>query len=343
MALCARLVGNNPNDYFLQKNDEGPYLRVSDILLRYKHSDTSIFTDLIRFATHSKWSHSSLIYLMPNPPQKFDKVLVVDATTKAGTHAANWSSEIDPVQRYSDGIRRPRLDWYVETQEERSRHDPNDPEDVHGIKYLRQVRDIALDQLHGLYDHKAVWELTMLYIERVAKHHLGAVPQVAQAADAVAHLIEKWDQSSSSKEPVLHFICSGLIQYSFFEALRQQILYDLAIPENRSAAESNLSNMNCIIFRNDPDHVISQYIQQIQSGELDLATPLPEDVSNLLKTATPSDFNNSPNLEWRYVVLEGCVWQIYEAPENYQPGSKDEAEVLKLTQPEHSTFDNIGS
>jgi hypothetical protein len=341
MPLRATRVGNNPQTFFLQKNDEGPYLRVSDILLRYHHSHTHIFTDLIRFATHSKWSHSALIYLVPDPPQQYDKVYVVDATTDAGTHIETWENEIDPIEKYSDAIKRPCLDWYVETLDERSRHDLNDPEDVHGIEYLRQVRSIALGQLNGLYDHKVVWELTALYIERVAKRHLGAIPQIAEAAAGVAHLIGKWDEASSSKETVMRFICSGLIQYSFFEALRSNILHNLAIPENRDAALSNLSNMHHIIFRTDPDHVISQYVQQVQSGELDLAAPVPEDVVNLLKTATPADFNNSSDLEWRYVIFNGFVWQISDAPEGYQPGSKEEAEVLKLTLPEHSPFDEM--
>ncbi len=98
---------------------------------------------------------------------------------------------------------------------------------------------------------------------------------------------------------------------------------------------SNLPNMQRVIFREDDEGVIPRYIQQVQSGALDLAGPVPGDVLDLLKTATPADFNNSANLEWRYIILKGVVWRIDEAPAGYHPQDENEATVLAVLKPEH--------
>lgn len=334
MPYRAIKVAEDPLNYFLQKSDEGPYLRVSDVVLRENKDPKEVFAHMIRIATNSKWSHSALLYLLSDPYKGFDNTFLVEAKTK-GIRIASWRNEVVPFDQFTVGIKHPRMDWYAETPYEMSRHDPRDPEDTHGIGYLRHVRGIAVDQINGLYDDKTVYELTALYIKRVAKRHLRAIPQVAEAADAVANLFKKWDESESSATNVLRFICSGLVQYSFFEALRRRIMNAIDEPESREAAMSNLSNMQRVIFREDLDGIIPWYIEQVRSGELDIHDPAPDDVLDLLKTATPADFNNSPNLEWRYVILKGVVWQIDEAPEGYRPQSEEELDVLALLDPEH--------
>ena len=334
MAYRAVLVSEDPLTYFLDKHDGEPHLRVSDVLLRVNRNPKEVFAHLIRTATNSKWSHSALVYLTSDPRWGYNNIFLVEALTK-GIHITSWRNEVTPFRQFTVGVKRPRLDWYVETPYEISKHDPCDPEDVHGLSYLRHVRGIALDQINGLFDRKVVYELAALYAERIAKRHLHSIPQVADAADAVANFFEKWDAADSSTTTMLRFICSGLVQYSFFSALRIRILNSLANPEERNAAMSNLSNMQRIIFREDPEGVVPEYVQQVQSGKRDLADPIPDNVLDLLKTAIPADFNNSPNLQWRYVILKGRVWQIREAPGDYQPRDDDEAAVLELLSPEH--------
>ena len=336
MAYRATLLSQDPLTYFLDRKDEKPYLRVSDVVLRVNKDPKEVFAHLIRIVTNSKWSHSALVYLLNEPRKGYNNTFLVEAMTK-GIHITSWRNEVTPFEHFSVGIKRPRLDWYVETPYEISRHDPRDPEDTHGIGYLRHVRGIAVDQINGLFDHKTVYELTALYAERAAKQHLGSVPQAAEAAAAVANIFKKWDESEASSTNILRFICSGLVQYSFFAALRFRVLNDLesADPRDREAAMSNLANMHRVIFRDDPEGVVPAYIRQVQSGKLDLSAPIPDDVLDLLKTATPADFNNSPNLEWRYVILQGWVWQIDTAPNDYIPHSDDEAKVLNLLTQEH--------
>jgi hypothetical protein len=334
MPYRATKVADDPLGYFLQSSDEGPRLRVSDVVLRENKDPKEVFAHMIRIATGSKWSHSALLYLTSDPYKGFDNTFLVEAKTK-GIHIASWRNEVVPFDQFTVGIKRPRLEWYVETPYELSHHDSSNPEDTHGIGYLRHVRGIAFDQINGLYDHKTVYELTALYIKRVAERHLKVIPQVAEAADAVANLFKKWDESETSATNILRFVCSGLVQYSFFEALRRRIMNAIDVPESRDAALSNLNNIHRVIFREDPNGIMPWYIEQVRTGKLDIHDPAPDDVLDLLKTATPADFNNSPNLEWRYVILKGVVWQIDEAPEGYKVQSEEEQDVLELLDPEH--------
>ncbi|MDQ6659808.1 MAG: hypothetical protein M3Z24_02440, partial [Chloroflexota bacterium] len=293
-----------------------------------------VFADFIRIATHSKWSHSALIYLLADPYRGYNNTYLVEARTN-GVQLKSLRNEAEPLKQFTVGIKRPRLDWYIETPCEKAHHDPNNLEDVHGIGYLRHVRGIGIDQINGLYDKKTVYEISALYAERVSKRHLSKVPQVADAADAVADFFKNWDAKEASRQGDQRFICSGLIQYSFFQALRIRIINDLAIPECREAGMSNLRNLSRIIYREDPEGVIPRYISQVQSGEIDLAGPVPDDVMDLIKTGLPSDFNNSPDLEWKYIILDGGVWQIEGVEGDYEPESEEEKAVLSMMKAEH--------
>src|SRR5437660_11083952 len=114
----------------------------------------------------------------------------------------------------------------------------------------------------------------------------------------------------------MRFICSGLIQYNFFETLRRRILKDLAIPAHRDVAMSNLGNMQRVIFRDDPEGLIPTYVQQVQSGKRAISYPVPCKVLVLLKSTVPMDFSTNPNLEGHYVIRRGGERCIGEAPDD---------------------------
>jgi len=332
-------IDRNSLDYFLQVTENGSVLRVADVLLRVNKDPKEIFAHLIRIATGSKWSHSAILYLISDPYRGYNNTFLVEAKTK-GINIASWRNEVVPFEQFTVGIKRPDVEWYVETPREQAKHDPHDPEDTHGISYLRHVRGIAMDQINGLYDKKTVYELSALYVKRAAQRHLSAVPQVAETAASLAEFFKKWDEKETDTTQVLRLICSGLVQYSFFEALRIRVMHDLDIPEHRDAALSNLRNMPRIIFSADPHGLIPEYVHKIEQGQLAIHDPVPNNLLDLLKTAVPADFNNSSNLTWRYVINKGVVWQIEVADEGYQPQSKDEEDVLDIISPEHFSSDD---
>jgi YegS/Rv2252/BmrU family lipid kinase len=365
----ATRVSSDPLSYVAQDNGTGPFLRIGDVILRENNDPKEIIAHLIRMASGGVWSHSALLCSLVDPSRGLNETFLIESRPRH-TQFVSWRDEVVPFEQFTVGIMRPRLDWYAETPEEASRHDPADPEDGPGIDYLRHVCGIAVDQINGLYDYKAVYELAILYLERIAKRHLGAdlqaidagarqpgmlphvvhattplgvAPYVAdRAADlgdffrtwegvpAITDFFQKWQAANYVASSVMSFICSGLEQYSFFEALRRRIMNDLAIPAHRDAAMSNLGNMQRVIFRDDPEGLIPSYVQQVQSGKRAISDPVPDKVLDLLKTAVPMDFSTSPNLEWRYVIRRGVVWRIEETPDDSTPQSEEEKEVLAM-------------
>lgn len=340
MGYRAIRVAEDPLDYFLRHDERQSLLHISDVVLRENKDPKEVFAHAIRIATGSKWSHSAICYLLSKPSLGYNNTFLVEAKTK-GVHIASWRDEVVPFDQFTVGIKRIKLDWYRETPEERMVGRPRDARNrIHGIEYLRHVRGIAFDQINGLYDHKTVYEIAALYAQRAAKRRLTSVPQVADAVGVIADFFKKWDESDESMTNDLRFICSGLVQYSFFEALRWRIANAIDVPEFREIALHNLRNMQRVVFREDDEQLIPQYIEQVLAGKLDIHKPAPEDVLDLLKTATPADFNNSANLDWLYVILKGVVWKIEAAPQDYQAASEDEAEILHMLSQEHRSDDD---
>ncbi|GAC1616891.1 MAG: hypothetical protein NVS4B11_05390 [Ktedonobacteraceae bacterium] len=287
---------------------------MADVVLRTTQSPMHIIGRLIRFATRSRWSHAALVLLLSNSRQGYDSTFLIEAITK-GIRVVAWSKVLTPYQEVTIRVKRLKMDWYVETTYERERHTTHDPEDT-----------------HGLYDRKVVYELTALYAKRVLRRHLKAFPVFAHLAASLANFFRTWSLDTSSSDTLENFICSGLIQYSFFEALRERILHDLTKAEDR---ETVMQNLHHVIFCDDPDGVIAEYVWQIQVGKRNLDDPIPGAVLDLLKTALPADFNNSLDLQWCYIIHQGKVWQIDDVAEGYRPQSEEEAFVLDLLKPEH--------
>ncbi len=327
-------VAPDPLDYFLKEEATHAYVRVSDVVLRANQKTTDVFSRLIRFGTNSNWSHTALLYLLSDPHQGFDNTFLVEAMT-TGIRVASWRNEVMPFEQFTVGIRRLPLDWYVETPQEAASHNPHDPEDTHGIAYLRHIRGMAVDQINNLYDQDVIDELTALYVKRLADYY--HVRTLSDVANNIAQWFAKRDAQHNLDSSVTRFICSGLVQYSFFAALRRRIINALADPNPavHDVAMQNLSNIPRIIFRTDQEGVIPDYIQQIQAGKLKISDDVPARVINFLKTTTPADVNLSQNLTWRYVIYAGAVWQIDEAPAGYVPQSQGEQAVLALMKPMH--------
>jgi len=326
MTFRAALVAQDALQYFLRPDQENIFLRVSDVLVRV-NLGPEIFSRFIRLSTNSQWSHAALLYLMNDPREGFDNMFVLEAMNGAGVRVVSWKGEVTPYDKFAVGIRRLQLDWYKESAYEAASHDPKDPENIDGIWYLRRVRGMALDQINAMFDEGTIGELTALYVERLAGQY--KLPFLFKIAAWFVQLIRGRGQA----DPTPRFICSGLVQYSFFAALRQNIIDCFASdqPGDHDIALSNLDNMHHVIFRADPDGIIANYVQQVKSGELKPDTPVPGNVEDFLRTTTPADFSRSPNLQWRYVIRAGKVWEILnDALADYKPQSPDEAAVLAL-------------
>lgn len=326
MTFRAALVAQDALQYFLRPEQETTFLRVSDVLVRV-NLGPEIFSRFIRLSTNSQWSHAALLYLMNDPREGFDNLFVLEAMNGAGVRVVSWKGEITPYDKFAVGVRRLQLDWYKESAYEAASHDHKDPEDITGIWYLRHVRGMALDQINAMFDEDTIGELTALYVQRLAGQY--KLSFLFKIAAWFVQLIRGRGQA----DPTPRFICSGLVQYSFFAALRQSIIDCFASgqPGDHEIALSNLDNMHQVIFRADPDGIIADYVQQVKSGKLTPDAAVPGNVVNFLRTTTPADFSRSPNLQWHYVIRAGKVWEIFnDAPADYKVQSPDEAAVLAL-------------
>jgi hypothetical protein len=106
MAYRATFVSKDPLNYFLQTSDEGPHLRVSDVIVRTNLDPVQIFSRFIRLATNSHWSHSAILYLINDPPKGFDNTFLVEAMT-SGVRVASWRNEVVSFNTFTVGIKRP--------------------------------------------------------------------------------------------------------------------------------------------------------------------------------------------------------------------------------------------
>ncbi len=97
MTYRATLLSQDPLSYFLDRKDEKPYLRVSDVVLRVNKDPKEVFARLIRVVTNSKWSHSALVYLLSKPRKGYNNTFLVEAMTK-GIHITSWRNEVTPYE-----------------------------------------------------------------------------------------------------------------------------------------------------------------------------------------------------------------------------------------------------
>ncbi len=171
VAHRATFIGQHPADYFVKRDEDGSSrLRVADVVLRANHNPKHIVAHLIRFATNSAWSRCALVFLLSNQKRAYDSTFLIEAMT-AIARVVDWRKTIVPYKQFTVAIKRLPMDWYAETHYEQTYHNLRDPEGTHGIDYLRSVRGRALDQVNDLYDRNVIFELSALFLQRVAKRH----------------------------------------------------------------------------------------------------------------------------------------------------------------------------
>ena len=219
----------------------------------------SFFSKMIRKATDSHWSHAALVFAIPHQGTGFDNTFVIESIGD-GVDITNLNYYIkEHAEDYDVGIRRLEHDWFSK--------------DRQGLDIPKRVRGNMLNSIKAEYDFGAILHIgTMLlrkFIFGIRTRFSGLEKTVSRARAKGRHVPSQ-------------FICSGFVQYGFYNAIK-------TIIDKGDLSDEKLHE---VIFNPRLDR---------KSGTYDYEVML---------TTTPEDIAATDNLTWKYVIKNGKVYDV---------------------------------
>lgn len=259
----------------------GDYLERADVVLTRRDYDFSSY--MIRWATGSPFSHAAMIFTGPKYDTGVDHTFVIEAGT-SGVDLTNLKDYATDKSSFI-AIKRLKRDWFDQPLQSRA-------------------RGVLLDRIKASYDYWA--------IGRLARNIWFGVQNTVQGRDKT---IEKYRQREWS--PPNEFICSGLVQFGFIEA----------VIENIRQGKLPLTALNDVVFRdkaeeriipksalddlkNQPDMTPDKWAQINRGLINDYLPQIRETLGAELEATTPHDIATSSKLEWLYLVKNGKVHKV---------------------------------
>ena len=239
---------------------EGGKLKRADILLT--HAKCSLLGTLVRFGTRSYWDHSLMVFTIKDEKQGYDSTFVIDSDA-FGIDIHNIGYYFERPRKYDVLIKRLELDWLDGDSEEG------------GLRYCRKVRGFALQEIDDKYDYRMMVKVAAKILRRMVLVLLFPLQRR-----------KKHDEERRVKVSRLiginvnAYICSGFVQWSYYQAMSQ--LLDDADPDKPNKLQGVIFNP---AFTTGSDEEI-------------------------LLSTTPADLANSDKLSWQYVIKDGVVWQV---------------------------------
>jgi len=159
----------------------GNYLDRADVVLTRRTGD--IAAAVIRWATHSPFSHAALVFTGP----QFDSGISGTFVIESGTGGVDLTSFTDYTNNKSTfiAIKRLRQDWFTAPRQSR-------------------VRGLLLDKIKASYDFWTIWH--------IARGIWFGVQSKVQTKEKAVEAFRKNDWTPPSE-----YICSGLVQIGFVE------------------------------------------------------------------------------------------------------------------------------
>mgnify|MGYP005850798925 CR=1 FL=1 len=243
------------------------YLQRSDVVLTRREWDPTSY--LIRWATNSPFSHSALIFTSPLHEPGYESTFVIEATT-AGVDLSNFRDYLEDKSAMV-AIKRLRRDWFDANKQSR-------------------VRGLLLENIKADYNYWA--------IVRIARDVWFGIRNTIEGQEET---IEAFRESEWS--PPNSYICSGLVQVGFVEAVSEFVLRRQLPPWAlnqvvfKPAAASRLPSPEA--WEEAPDSLIDDVVPAFRAQ---LATEL--------EAVTPEDLARSEKLEWLYFIRNGKVYKV---------------------------------
>lgn len=262
-AEARREVWPKPIDEFLA----GEYLQRADVVLTRR--DWDITSSLIRLATNSPFSHAAMVFTGPQFEAGFDSTFVIEAGT-GGVDLTNIRDYVSDKSTFI-AIKRLKQPWFDEPKQAR-------------------VRGILLDKIKATYNYWA--------IGRIFRNLWFGVQRQVRGKEKTIEAYRK-----NEWKPPNDYICSGLVQLGFVEAVIEFI----------KAGKLPVSALKEVVFHETaasrlPEAADWQYLDQEtqkQSAELFEEQNVVE-----LEAVTPDNLARSDKLEWLYLIRNNLVYKV---------------------------------
>ncbi len=245
----------------------GNYLERADVVLTRHDWDFASWA--IRWATNSPFSHAAMVFTGPQFESGYSNTFVIESGTK-GVDLTNLRDYIADKSAFL-AIKRFRRDWFDEGKQAR-------------------VRGLLLDKIKSTYNYWAI-------VHIVRNLWFGVQQKVQGENRAMHHNREReWNVPNE-------FICSGLVQIGFVEAVIEYI----------KAGQLPPSAINDVVF--EPE-AATRLPQKEDWGYLDpessksTAVLFRKQNFDALQSVTPEDLAASDKLEWLYFIKNGLVYKV---------------------------------
>jgi hypothetical protein len=246
----------------------GEYLQRADVVLTRR--DWSLSSWLIRWSTDSPFSHAAMIFTGPQFESGFSNTFVIEAGT-SGVDLTDLRDYIADKSTYV-AVKRVKKPWFDEPKQSR-------------------VRGLLLDKIKASYDYWAIGSIARNLWFGVERSVRGDKPTIESFRER--------DWSAPNE-----FICSGLVQLGFYEAVMEYIKTD-QLPG---------SVLSQVVF----DKEASAYLPQTDE---DWSYVDPEQAKSMavlfykqqhlrFNSVTPESIAASDKLEWLYFIKDGMVFKV---------------------------------
>lgn len=262
----------------------GPYLNRADIVVTRKNRDFRSW--LIRWATRGHFSHAALVFLVPHQEQGFNNTFIIESASKGVdlTNLAHYLMDKNQVV----GIRRVRGTWFDERAQ-------------------KLVRGRMLNSIESTYSYATVFRLGLAFFNELA---FGIKARIWGARSAIK------GRRRRTLQPPNEFICSGLVQLGFLNAIAEQVAMGYLLPQR----------VGDIVFQNDVRKLLpADWAEFSDAEQYEMMWDFVSGFADVLEAVTPEDLAASKNLDWVYVIRDGMAHEVQ---------SQKHAEELLAWEPE---------
>lgn len=246
----------------------GEYLQKADVMLERRLNDLPAY--VIRWATHSEFSHAALVYTAPPYDAGLNSTFVIEAgtsgvdLTKLGDYVHNSGVGFIAIKRLK------HESWFNADRQSR-------------------VRGLLLDKIKAHYDYWTIFQL-------VKQLWFGVREKVTSRQSTVKSFQDnQWT-------PPNQFICSGLVQVGFVEMMVEAIRDNQISPEAlrdvvfTRSAERYLPERGTWADLGDDQKQTAQIFRDLLNDEL--------------YAVTPEDLAQTEKLDWLYLIKGNRVYKI---------------------------------